>query len=75
MLQNMYFEWEIFAWSHLYFCVNDFRKVESTLFHNSSTFIVVGSLKKNGVTRIAPRQNNSRRTCYAIEKKHKSDFS
>ena len=36
MLQNMYFGREIFAWSHLYFCVIDFRKVESTLFHDSS---------------------------------------
>ena len=41
MLQNMYFGREIFTWSHLYFCVIDFRKVESTLFHDSSTLIGV----------------------------------
>ena len=39
MLQYMYFRREIFTFSHLYFCVIDFRKVESTLFHDSSILI------------------------------------
>ena len=39
MLQNMYFGREIFTWSHLYFCIIDFTKVESNLFHGSSTLI------------------------------------
>ena len=39
MLQNMYFGQEIFTWSRLYFCVIDFRKAESTLFHDNSTLI------------------------------------
>ena len=39
MLQNMYFGREIFTWSHLHFDVIDFRKMESTLFHDSSTLI------------------------------------
>ena len=42
MLQNMYFGREIFTCSHLYFCVFDFRKVESTLFHDSSASILIG---------------------------------
>ena len=45
MLQNMYFGREIFIWSHLYFCVIDFRKVERTLFHDSSTLIGVERIK------------------------------
>ena len=47
----MYFGQEIFTWSLLYFCVIDCSKVESTLFHDSSTLTGV---EKNGVTRIAP---------------------
>ena len=46
MLQNMYFGREIFTWSHLYFCVIDFRKVESTLFHDSSTLTGVECIKR-----------------------------
>ena len=46
MLQNMYFGQEIFTWSHLYFCVIDFRKGESTRFHDSSTLIGVECIKR-----------------------------
>ena len=46
MLQNMYFGWEIFTWSHLYFRVIDFRKVESTLFHDRSIFRGVEYIKR-----------------------------
>ena len=42
----MYFGREIFTWSHRYFCVIDFRKVESTLFHDSSTLIGVECIKR-----------------------------
>ena len=45
MLQNMCFGWEIFTWSHLYSCVIDFRKVESTLFDDSSTLIGAECIK------------------------------
>ena len=46
MLQNMYFGQKIFTWNHLYFCVIDFRKAESTLFHDSSTLIGVECVKR-----------------------------
>ena len=46
MLQNMYFGQEIFTWNHLYFCVIDFKKVESTLLHDSSTLIGAECVKK-----------------------------
>ena len=45
MLQNTYSGREIFTWSHLYFCVIDFRNLESTLFHDSSTLIGVECIK------------------------------
>ena len=61
MLQNMYFGWEIFIWSHLYFCVIDFRKVENTLFHDNSTLIRDESIKRKMGS---PEQaQNSQRTC------------
>ena len=46
MLQNMYFGREIFTWSHLYFSVIDFKKVESTPFYHSSTLIGVECIKR-----------------------------
>ena len=46
MLQNMYFGRETFTLSHLYFCVIDFRKVESTLFHDSFSLIGVECIKR-----------------------------
>ena len=42
----MYFGREIFTWSHLYFSVIDFTKVESTLFNDSSTLIGVECIKR-----------------------------
>ena len=42
----MYFGREIFTWSLLYFCVIDFRKVESTLFHDSSNLIGAECIKR-----------------------------
>ena len=42
----MYFGREIFTWSHLYFWVIDFRKVESPLFNDSSTLIEVECIKR-----------------------------
>ena len=49
MLQNMYLGREIFTWSHLYFCVIDFSKVESTLLHDSSTLIGFECIKRMGL--------------------------
>ena len=46
MLQNMCFGQEIFTWNHLYFCVIDFRKVENTLFHDSSTLIGIDCIMR-----------------------------
>ena len=42
----MYFGREIFTCSNLYFCVTDFRKVESTLFHDNSTLMGVECIKR-----------------------------
>ena len=51
MLQNMYFKREIFTWSYLHFCVNDFREVESTLSHDTSILIGIKCIKrKMGLT-------------------------
>ena len=51
MLQNMYFGRKLFTWSHLYLCVVDFRKVESTLFHDSSILIGTECIKiKMGIS-------------------------
>ena len=36
----------MFTWSHLYFCVIDFRKVKSTLFHDSLTLIGIECIKR-----------------------------
>ena len=46
MLQNMYFGRKIFTWSHLYFCVIDFGKAESTLFDDNFTLIGVECIKR-----------------------------
>ena len=76
MLQNMYFGREIFTWNYLSFCVVDFRKVESTLFHDSSTLIGVElHQEKNGVTRIAQDKTIAEEPADIQQKKHKSDYS
>ena len=45
LIQNMYFGQDVFTLSHLKLCVVDFRKVESTLFQDSSTLIRVECIK------------------------------
>ena len=42
----MYFGREIFAWIDVYFCVVDFRRMESTLFHEGFTLIGAECIKR-----------------------------
>ena len=73
MLQNMYFGLEIFILSHLYFCVIDFRKVESTLFHYSSISIGVECIEKKMGLPEWPQDKTTAEE--PVDMQHKSDSS